>query len=67
MAKITCEYCGQNNGEDALNCRKCGAPLPDMVCENTFFNGVVDTIIVDTSAFYRGENNNFIYVNGDTT
>ena len=24
---ITCNYCGQKNRDDSLECRKCGAPL----------------------------------------
>ena len=26
---ITCNYCGQKNRDDSLECRKCGAPLGD--------------------------------------
>jgi len=27
--KIRCDYCGQLNKNSSLDCRKCGAPLPD--------------------------------------
>lgn len=28
---IKCEYCGQQSPASALECRKCGAPLPDTI------------------------------------
>ena len=35
---IKCEYCQINNIDTALECRKCGAPLPD----ETSFNGWIN-------------------------
>jgi len=35
---IKCEYCRANNKDIALECRKCGAPLPD----ETSFNGWIN-------------------------
>ena len=48
---MKCEYCGSRNNNDALDCRQCGAPLPDGA-RGGFING--DTIDWDGDCYFYG-------------